>query len=317
MTGAVLRVDRHWGPVWDGYFADPFVLRLPDGGYVAYGTHPGSEGDRVFEALRSPDLVHWESAGAVLHRVDDTLGADYWAPEVAHAHSAYWMYYSVGRGIEGHHLRVARSDSPVGPFRDLGVDLTPDELFAIDAHPFQDDDGRWYLFFAHDVLDHERPGTHLAVAPLDEGMTALAGPPVPVLAPDADWQLYERDRLIHGRRFDWHTLEGPAVLHRGGQYWLTYSGGAWTGPGYAVGVAAAEHPLGPWSHVDQPALLKSGGDLRGPGHNSLTVAPDGTDVIAFHSWNTDATARQLHLGALRIRRAAHQPLNHDAGLWED
>jgi len=69
--------------------------------------------------------------------------------------------------------------------------------------------------------------------------------------------------------------------------------------------------------VDQPALLKSGGDLRGPGHNSLTVAPDGTDVIAFHSWNADATARQLHLGALRIRRAVLPPLNHDAGLWED
>ena len=132
------------------------------------------------------------------------------------------------------------------------------------------------------------------------GMTSLAGPVVPALAPNADWQLFERDRLIHGRRFDWHTLEGPAVVHRGGRYWLTYSGGAWTGPGYAVGVAVAEHPLGPWSHVDQPALLRSGGDLRGPGHNSLTVAPDGTDIIAFHSWNQEQTARQLHLGALQF-----------------
>ncbi|MGO4592321.1 glycoside hydrolase family 43 protein [Leifsonia sp. 2TAF2] len=303
VTDAAVRVTRHWGPVWPGYFADPFVLRLSDGGYVAYGTHPGSEGDRVFEALVSPDLTEWTSAGPVLERVADTLGDDYWAPEVAEAAGAFWMYYSVGRGIEGHHLRVARSDSPTGPFRDLGVDLTPDELFAIDAHPFRDADGRWYLFFARDVLDHERPGTHLAVAPLDPGMASLAGPPVPVLAPNADWQLYERDRLIHGRRFDWHTLEGPAVVLRDGRYWLTYSGGAWTGPGYAVGVATAEHVLGPWSHLEQPALLRSGGDLRGPGHNSLTVAPDGTDIIAFHSWNADATARQLHLGSLRI----HQP----------
>jgi GH43 family beta-xylosidase len=288
--------------VWPGYFADPFVLRLSGGGYVAYGTHPnsGSDSYRVFEALVSPDLAEWTSAGPVLERLDDSFGSDYWAPEVAEASGAFWMYYSVGRGIDGHHLRVARSDTATGPFRDLGVDLTPDELFAIDAHPFQDADGRWHLFFARDVLDHERPGTHLAVAALDEGMTSLAGPPVPVLAPNADWQLYERDRLIHGRRYDWHTLEGPAVLLRDGRYWLTYSGGAWTGPGYAVGVATAEHVLGPWSHVDQPALLRSDGDLRGPGHNSLTVAPDGTDIIAFHSWNADTTARQLHLGALRI-----------------
>ena len=294
----VVRVARHWGPVWAGYFADPFVLRLAEGGYVAYGTHPGSDGDRVFEALVSPDLERWESVGPVLERLPAAFGEDYWAPEVAEADDAYWMFYSVGRGIEGHHIRVARSDAPTGPFQDVGVDLTPDEVFAIDAHPFHDADGRRYLFFARDVLDHERPGTHLAVAPLDESMTALAGPVVPALAPNADWQLYERDRLIHGRRFDWHTLEGPAVVARGGRYWLTYSGGAWTGPGYAVGVAVADHPLGPWSHVDQPALLRSGGDLRGPGHNSLTTAPDGADIIAFHSWNAEETARQLHLGVV-------------------
>jgi beta-xylosidase len=302
MSEQHLRVAEHWGPVWDGYFADPFVLRLPEGGYVAYGTHPGREDERVFEALLSPDLVHWESAGAVLERLPESFGEDYWAPEVAFHDGAYWMYYSVGRGIEGHHLRVARADRPEGPFRDLGVDLTPGEVFAIDAHPFRDDDGRWYLFFARDVLDHERPGTHLAVAPLDASMTSFAGPVVAARAPNADWQLYERDRDIHGRRYDWHTLEGPAVLHRDGRYWLTYSGGAWTGPGYAVGVAVADDPLGPWEHVDQRPLLSSGGDLRGPGHNSLTVAPDGSDIIAFHSWDAEATRRRLHLGRLAFDR---------------
>lgn len=300
MSAVPVRVTRHWGPVWDGYFADPFVLRLADGGYAAYGTHPGREGERVFEALRSPDLVAWQSAGEVLDRLPDELGSDYWAPEVAESDGVFWMYYSVGHGDQGHHLRVARAEAATGPFRDLGIDLTPEELFAIDAHPFRDEDGRWYLFFARDVLDHERPGTHLAVASLASSMTGLDGPIVPVLAPNADWQLYERDRLIHGRRFDWHTLEGPAVVRRAGRYWLTYSGGAWTGPGYAVGVAVADHPLGPWTHVDQPPLLRSGDGLRGPGHNSLTVGPDGHDIIAFHSWNDDATARQLHLGALRI-----------------
>jgi GH43 family beta-xylosidase len=300
VTSSAVRVVRHWGPVWSGYFADPFVLRLAEGGYAAYGTNPEATGDRVFESLMSADLEHWASAGGVLERVPQELGSDYWAPEVAQADGAYWMYYSVGRGIDGHHLRVARAEAPTGPFRDLGLDLTPDELFAIDAHPFRDEDGRWYLFYARDVLDHERPGTHLAVVPLDGDMTSTAGPAVPVLAPNADWQLYERDRPIHGGRFDWHTLEGPAVVRRGGRYWLTYSGGAWTGPGYAVGAAVADHPLGPWSHVDQPPLLKSDAELRGPGHNSLTVAPDGRDIIAFHSWNEQGSERQLHLGTVEF-----------------
>jgi hypothetical protein len=42
--------------------------------------------------------------------------------------------------------------------------------------------------------------------------------------------------------------------------------------------------------------------LTGPGHNSLTVAPDGGDVIAFHAWDETHTRRQLHL-----RRITFEP----------
>lgn len=287
-------------PAYDRYFADPFVRAVP-GGYAAYGTTPAESRrtgqDRVFESLWSPDLRSWEPRGPVLRRPGPGLGDEFWAPEVAHAGGAWWMYYSVGHGIDGHHLRVARSDAPFGPFDDLGVSLVPGERFAIDAHPFRDRDGRWYLFFARDVLDGDRPGTHLAVAPL-ASMTALAADPVEVLAPNADWQLYERDRSMYGRVFDWHTLEGPAVVRRLGRYWLTYSGGAWTGPGYAVAWAVADHPLGPWQHAPAgtaPLLASLTGRLIGPGHNSLVTGPDGRDAIAFHAWDAAGRARQLHV----------------------
>ena len=154
-------------PAWDGYLADPHVLRLPDGGYAAYGSGPPApsapQGLRVFRALWSPDLKTWHDRGFVLDRLPPGAGDEYWAPEVAHTDGAYWMYYSVGHGIAGHGLRVARAEDPFGPFTDTGVNLTPGELFAIDAHPFRDDDGRWYLYYARDVLNHSRVGTHLAV----------------------------------------------------------------------------------------------------------------------------------------------------------
>lgn len=102
----------------------------------------------------------------MLNRLPETGGDEYWAPEVAYRRGAWWMYYSVGHGINGHHLRVAHATDPTGPFTDTGHNLTPTEAFAIDAHPFRDDDGRWYLYFARDVLDDPRPGTHLAVARL-------------------------------------------------------------------------------------------------------------------------------------------------------
>jgi GH43 family beta-xylosidase len=279
-----------------GYFADPFVLRT-DEGYVAYGTCPERSGDedgREFVVLTSDDFLTWRDRGGALERVDPALGADYWAPEVAHVDGRWWMYYSVGHDIIGHHVRVAVADDRLGPFSDLGVNLTPDESFAIDPHPFQDEHGRWYLVFARDVLDAERPGTHLAVAPL-ERMTEV-GPVVEALRPNADWQVYERDREMYGGTYDWHTLEGPSVVRRRGRYWMTYSGGAWTGAGYAVSWAVAESPLGPWraAPASAPPLLRTSSDLVGPGHNSLTVDPQGDDVIVFHSWNAARTRREMH-----------------------
>ncbi len=288
-------------PAWPGYFADPFVLALPDRWYAAWGTQPEpSPTGRVFEVLFSDDLVTWRSEGPVLERPDPALGDEWWAPEVCWRDGAWWMYYSVGHGITGHHLRVARADHPAGPFIDQGLSLTPSETFAIDPHPFQDDDGQWYLFFARDVLDAERPGTHLAVGRLDapEVLTGI----LPALAPNADWQIYEREREMYDGVFDWHTLEGPSVVLRDGTYWMTFSGGAWTGPGYAVSWASAPHPLGPWQHAPEgtPPLLATTPDLVGPGHNSLLTGPDGTDVIAFHAWNADGTKRQLHLAPIRF-----------------
>ncbi len=284
-------------PAFDGYFADPFVLRLSDGSYLAYGgSGAGATGDRVFETLVSADLRTWQPAGTALRRLPERLGDQYWAPEVAYADGAYWMYFSVGHGIAGHHLRVARSRSPHGPFEDTGVNLTPDETFAIDPHPFLDFDGRHYLFFARDVPGAARAGTHLAVAELSTS-TLLAGPATTVLEPNADWQIYERGRSMYGQTLDWHTLEGPSVVRRHGRYWLTYSGGAWTGPGYAVSWGVADHPRGPWQHAPEgaPPLLVTSDELIGPGHNSLTTTASGQDVIAFHAWNTARTARQLHL----------------------
>jgi GH43 family beta-xylosidase len=52
--------------------------------------------------------------------------------------------------------------------------------------------------------------------------------------------------------------------------------------------------------VEQRPLLATTEQLVGPGHNSLTTAPDGTDVIAFHAWDSQLDRRRLHLRHLHI-----------------
>jgi arabinan endo-1,5-alpha-L-arabinosidase len=292
---------RYRNPVHPGYFADPFVLKIGNG-YLGWGTGR-MLGNLVFETLGSPDLVRWESLGGALERlppeVEAELGTDYWAPEVVAADGRWWMYYSVGRGDVGHSLRVAVADEPTGPYRDVGVDLTPDERFAIDPHPFVDADGTRYLFYAHDVLEGRRVGTMLAVDVLD-GMDRLAGRPAAVLAPSGDWQLFRRGRSMYGQVYDWHTLEGPFVCRRNDRYVLFYSGGNWEEPTYGVGWAEAEHPLGPWrEQVGRPPLLRTvPGHVVGPGHNCVVPGPDGQDVAVYHAWDAGHDARRLCIDPL-------------------
>lgn len=289
-------------PVHPGYFADPFVLRT-DGpgspGYVAYGTGQ-SAGGRAFEVLVSADLVTWTPAGAALELLDERFGTDYWAPEVAEHDRRWWMYYSVGHGEVGHSLRVAVADEPVGPFRDCGVALAPQERFAIDPHPFCDADGTWYLFYARDVLDGDRVGTMLAVDVLED-MTTLRGEPRGVLVPSDDWQIYERQREMYGDVHDWHTLEGPFVVPHDGRYYCFYSGGSWQGPGYGVAYAVADHPLGPWAEEpDVPRVLRTVPDkVLGPGHVSVVQAPGGDDVMVYHAWDRGLAARRMCIDPIR------------------
>jgi GH43 family beta-xylosidase len=295
-------------PVWPGYFADPFVLRAR-GAYYAYGTGPGLERDasgapRAFRILRSPDLVRWEEAGAALMVAPGETERAYWAPEVAGHEGRFYCYYSSAPAgqEEQHRLRVAVADSPLGPFEDRGPVLPEGEGFSIDAHPFRDPaDGAWYLYYAKDYFDG-RVGTGLAAVRLTPDLLRAANPPREILRANHDWQIYQRERIHYGRTWDaWHTVEGPCVIAHDGRYHLLYSGGNWRTERYGLGHAVAEHPLGPWTHSPSPGplvLRQKDGEALGPGHNSHTVAPDGTEMIVYHAWNAGRTRRQMRIDPL-------------------
>ena len=297
-------------PVFDGYFADPFVLSF-NGRYYAYGTGGLAENGRVIEVLESSDLVTWRSLGSSLETLESHEPLDYWAPEVAFDGERFFMYYSAGVGDKGHQIRVARSDRPEGPFRDEGVVLTGNDPFTIDPHPFRDQDGQWYLYYARDFLDGDRVGTALAVDRL-ETMTRLWGRPRTVLRASQDWQLYARARAMYGGTHNWYTLEGPFVVRRNGGYYCFYSGGAWPEPNYGVSYAVANHPLGPWHEpqADGPTVLHTvPGHVIGPGHNSIVVGPNGEDYIVYHAWDVAKTGRRMCID--RLQWTAEGP--HTAG----
>jgi beta-xylosidase len=290
--------DTYTNPVYPEAFPDPFVLRHGDG-YYAYGTDLRRAGGRVIPLLYSRDLVEWESLGDALEPIAEPWALDYWAPEVAERDGTFFRYFPAGTDDKHHQVRVATADRPEGPFRDQGRILTGDDPFTIDAHPFRDDDGEWYLYYARDFLDGERVGTAVVVDRLVD-MLSLGGDRRTALRANADWQIYERARLMYGSTYDWHTIEGPFVLKRDGRYWCFYSGGAWRTPLYGVSVAVADSPLGPFLDptTGGPSILRSAPGFVGPGHNSVVQGPDGEHYLVYHAWDEAQTARRMCIDRL-------------------
>jgi GH43 family beta-xylosidase len=307
-------MTTYTNPVYRGYFADPFVWQY-EGIYYAIGTgDTEAEGEvdlvdeqRIFPLLQSNDFVSWQPAGNALVRPDRALGTHFWAPEIAFFEGKFYLYYSVGHEDKNHQLRVAVSDRPLGPYLDQDVTLVEptDCPFAIDPHPFQDDDGQWYLFYARDFLDTAggvRAGTALVVDRL-QTMTQLTGKAVTVLRAQHDWQRFMVDRPMYGSTYDWHTLEGPHVRKYEGRYYCFYSGGRWETENYGVDYGIADQVMGPYSDAGNeagPRVLRTVPDrVFGPGHNSIARSPSGqTEYIVYHAWEETRSQRQMRFDKL-------------------
>ncbi len=279
--------DTYLNPVYRSSFPDPFVLKFR-GEYFAYCTGVTDHG--VFQVLRSADLVHWQSLGAAMDPLP-TGEPFYWAPEVNYHNGKFYLYYSVGNEALMH-LRVAVADRPDGDFVDSGSRLTSQE-FAIDAHVFRDDDGRWFMFYATDFLDHSHIGTGTVIDRMLDPYT-LTGDPRPVTRAMYDWQVYDPQRKEKGG-VRWHTIEGPCVLKRKGAYYEMFSGGNWQNPSYGVSFAVSDdidrnvewrqHADGDANH---PILSTLRGRVIGPGHNSVVRGPDNRELYCiYHQWVGD------------------------------
>lgn len=242
--------------------ADPHVLRH-DGKYYLYPTsrHEG------YEAFTSDDLVHWKNQGLVFR---DPRGGC-WAPDVFHSSRGgkFYLYYTDTmpdtKPPLNKQVGVAVADGPLGPFQDQRV------LFrdAIDAHLFEDTDGKLYLYYVQ-----LKGGFCIRVQPMADPLTAV-GEAIDLIRPTEPWE------CISGR-----VTEGPFMIKRGDTYYLTYSGTGADSPNYGIGYATAKSPTGPFKKYAGNPIVKRSGDLLGPGHHSIVRGPRGDLWMVYHQkWN--------------------------------
>lgn len=262
--------------------ADPFVLAVDDA-YFLY--HTGHEiGVPVY---RSPDLKAWTHVGLALAPNPDIAwpACDFWAPEVVFRNGKFVMYVAAASRLpdgtpddEHRRLAVATADTPVGPFALSDEPLLADE-WAIDAHPFQDDDGTWWLFY-NARSDETRyldgtTGCANAVTELPQPQR-VSGESRIILEPTERWE--------GNADGSWYWNEGAFVVRRGGILLQTYSGGWFADETYAIGTATADTPYGPWRKNDANPRLISGDRVMGPGHNCIVTGPDGfTCFLVYHA----------------------------------
>jgi hypothetical protein len=98
--------------------------------------------------------------------------------------------------------------------------------------------------------------------------------------------LLGENRIVLANDQDWegHLIEGPFVTFQQGRYWLFYAGNDFSTPAYGIGVAVADHPLGPYTKQEAP-LLQSTREWVAPGHASVAPGLDGEPQLFFHAFH--------------------------------
>ncbi len=98
--------------------------------------------------------------------------------------------------------------------------------------------------------------------------------------------MINESKIVLCNDLDWegHLIEGPFVTFQDGRYWLFYAGNDFSTPSYGIGVAVADHVLGPYRKQGAP-LLKSSQAWTAPGHASVAPGLDGKPQIFFHAFH--------------------------------
>ena len=259
--------------------ADPFIL-YEDGTYYLYGTG-ARDGIAVYV---SNNLYEWSGqASLALHKKDSYGSRWFWAPEVYHIGSTYYMYYSAEERI-----CVATSSSPLGPFvQAVQEPIVP--YGAIDNSLFIDQEGNPWLFYVK--FDK---GNQIWAARLEDDLLHIK-------------QGTERKCLEMSQEWEkvWPTVnEGPFVLHHKGLYYLTYSANNYQSPLYGIGYATAQSPGGPWTKHPGNPVYQSVGGLEGVGHHAFFRDTAGQGRIVFHSHHSSGTVqpRVIHISEYRFDR---------------
>ncbi|MGV0168201.1 glycoside hydrolase family 43 protein [Furfurilactobacillus sp. WILCCON 0119] len=279
--------------------ADPFIYRHSDGNYYFVASVPAYNRIELRRAKTLAGLAH--AAPRTIWQKHDRgpMSQLIWAPELHFIDGKWFIHFAAAEttafdanGMFQHRMFCLECDA-VDPmhseadWQERGQVSTPLDSFALDATCFTANNTLYYVWAQKDPAI--RGNSNLYIAEMSNPWT-LKTAPVMISKPELDWET----------RGFW-VNEGPAVLHRNGQFFLTYSASA-TDENYCMGmltIADDADLLNPanWHKQTTPVFQSDPATHQyGPGHNSFTVAEDGvTDILVYHCRDyTDITGDPLY-----------------------
>lgn len=253
------------------FLADPTIF-YDKGVYYLYGTG-SSQGFLVYT---STDLKEWKgpagaSDGLALKKGDAFGSKGFWAPQVFIYQDKYYMAYTANE-----YIAIAKSDSPLGPFKQETIAELPTDTRQIDPYVFFDDDGKIYLY--HVRLTN---GNRLFVAELNKDLTAIKKETLTECITSVEkWE--------NTQQAEWPVAEGPTIIKRNGKYYFFYSSNDFRNIDYAVGYAVSDSPYGPWKKYDgNPIIDRHLLKHNGTGHGDLFVDKDNNLRYVLHTHFSD------------------------------
>lgn len=270
-------------PVLKTVFADPAVIKAPDGWFYAYATRTWHEEKKMvnIQIAKSKDLVHWEYLpdGMPVKPSWADSTDEFWAPDIQFdvQSKTYYLYFASGHnGTKEHCVGIATSKSPEGPFTDIGQPLVCGRSYThIDPMVFRDPKtDRRYILWGSDRAP-------IQIQQMADWTTLAPGSgPHDLLMPTDKKSNYD------------NMIEGPWLIYRKGYYYLFFSGDNCCGPRahYAVMVARSKNILGPYQKfkgVDgsgNGVILELNDHWDAPGHDAVITTDNGKQYwMLYHA----------------------------------
>ncbi|HEX8492080.1 MAG TPA: family 43 glycosylhydrolase [Pyrinomonadaceae bacterium] len=277
-TGAVgQRRPTYTNPAMAGDFPDPSVIRV---GQDYWATATSSEWAPEFPILHSRDLVNWEIVGAVFQKRPAWSVGKYWAPEISQHLGRFFIYYAAQKKDGPLCVAVATARRPQGPYTDHGP-LVCQEVGSIDGFPVTDENGDRYLLWKEDGNSVSKP-TPIWAQRLSKDGTRLVGERKELFHNDQAWEKHAS--LPYG-----DLVEGPAVVKRGGWFYIFYSGNFCCARecNYMIGVARSRKLLGPWEKNPKNPIMRGNENWKCPGHGTIVTDARGRDFLLYHAMKAD------------------------------